>query len=557
MRVLFIDVSKKESKVKIIENPNIKGVLDLGIYLHLEEYNSWKHEVYSQNNVIVFGTGKLNYGGTQRGVFVFRSPLHGGIHASSIGDLGEYIKLAGFDAIVIEGKSPKPVFIIIENDNVIFLEEKIPEKISEKSMELYKKLKDLYGEKKFRMVLVGLASANTDYGALVSFRSDKPEVVDIAARGGGGSVLYRAHNVVGLSIGGDNKVEVLQYDMQKVLEATKKYRDDGTFRGNYPSMRGNLPYLNYQNIYLSKEGREDFYKKFVEAILLKDYNFSSDTCGEKCVAACKKIEKNVKIDYEPANGLGPFIGIFNRELVRDLIKTCDDYGFDAIYLGFVLGAVMEGLSKGLIKPEDLGLSEKPILDINEYKEDYSEKNYRIAKSLIEKIAKGEIKILGEGIRKIAKNLNIKDISIYIPFGEKYDITQNFYWTLGLILPIIMHGKYFSDYHFTAKQPEEYAEACFKRGLYEYTLENYGVCRFHRGWVENYLIKEEDLKNAKYWFRKLIEYRKLANAEPVFWESKRMIDIVKKLLEEFNLNISPEEYWNRWYKKYLELIFTDN
>jgi len=557
MRVLFIDVGKKENKIRIIENPNIKGVLDLGIYLHLEEYKSWKYEVYNPNNVVVVGTGRLNYGGTQRGAFVFRSPLHGGIHASSMGDLGEYIKLAGFDAIVIEGKSEKPVFIIIENDNVIFLEEGVPESTYEKSIELYKKLKDIYGKSMFRVILVGLASVNTDYGALVSFRSDKKEIVDIAGRGGGGSVLYKAHNVVGFSIGGNNKIEIIQYDVRKVLEATKKYREDGTFRGNYPSIRGNLPYLNYQNIYLSKEEREEFYKRFVESVLLKDYNFSSDTCGEKCIAVCKKVEKGVKIDYEPANAFGPFIGIFDRDLVRDLIKTCDDYGFDSIYLGFVLGAVMEGLSKGLIKPEDLGLSEKPVLDIKEYKEDYSEKNYKIAKYLIEKIAKGELKILGEKIRKIAKNLNIKDISVYIPFGEEYDITQNFYWTLGLILPIVMHGKYFSDYHFIAKQPEEYAEDCFKRGLYEYTLENYGVCRFHRIWVENYIIREEDLKNAKYWFRKLIEYRKLANAEPRFWESKRMVDIAKRLLEEFNLDISLEEYWNRWYKKYLDLIFKDN
>jgi len=218
---------------------------------------------------------------------------------------------------------------------------------------------------------------------------------------------------------------------------------------------------------------------------------------------------------------------------------------------------LEGLSKGLIKPEDLGLSERPVLDIKEYDNDYSDRNYRIARELIEKIARSELKILSSRIRKIAKDLNIKDIAVYIPFGEEYDMTQNFYWTLGLILPIVMHGKYFSDYHFIAKQPEEYAEACFNRGLYEYVLENYGVCRFHRGWVETYIIKEEDLKNAKYWFRKLIEYRKLTNAEPRFWETNRMIDIVSRLLEEFNVNISPEEYWNRWYKRYLELIYKDN
>ena len=557
MRVLFIDVEKKEGEIKIIESPRIKGVIDLGIHLHLEEYKSWKYDVYDPNNIIVVGTGKFHYGGTQRGTIVFRSPLHGGIHSSTLGDLGEYIKLAGLDAIVIKGKAEKPTFIIIENDNVVFLEEEVPNDTIEKSKELYGKLKDLYKDKRFRVVLVGLASVNTHYGALISARPDKLEIIDVAGRGGAGSVLYRAHNIIGFSIGGDNKIDIQQYDVKKVTEATKKYRENGTFKGNYPHQRGNLPYLNYQNTYLSPEEREEFYKKFVENILLKDYSFKSDTCGERCVAVCKKIEGNVKIDYEPANAFGPFIGIFRRDLMEELIKACDSYGFDAIYLGFVLGAIMEGLSKGLIEPSQLGISEKPVLDISKYDKDYSEINYKVAKSLIEKIAKGELKILGNRLRKIAKSFNIKDIAFYIPLGEEYDMTPNFYWTLGLILPIVMHGKYFSDYHFIGKLPEEYAEGCFKRAIYEYLLDNYGVCRFHRGWVETYLIKEEDLENAKYWLNKLVEYKKLAGAEPRMWETKRVIEVVKKLLTEFNINISPEEYWKRWYDKYLELLAKNN
>ncbi|MEM4819244.1 MAG: aldehyde ferredoxin oxidoreductase N-terminal domain-containing protein [Nanopusillaceae archaeon] len=555
MRVLFIDVGKKESKVKIIENPKIKGIIDLGIYLHMNEYTSYKYDVFDEKNVVVIGSGKYPYGGAQRGIIIFRSPLHGGIHISTLGDIGEYIKIADLDSIVIEGKAEKSTFIIIDNENVLFLDEEIPKNIFEKFEDLKNKLKEIYEEKRFRILLVGLASKNTKYGSIISPRNDKPEIVSVAGRGGAGSILFKAHNVVGLSIGGNKKYEMVQYDVKKVSEATKKYREDGTFRGNYPHLRGNLPYFNFQNIYLNQEERENLYKKYIDSILLKDYYFSSDTCGEKCLAICKKVEDGVKIDYEPANGLGPFIGIFNRNLVKDLIKTADNYGFDSIYLGYILGLLFEAASKGRIDLKNFGLEENPMLDLNKYDQDYSEKNYRIAKYLIEKIANGEIKILGENIRKIAKEFKIDDLAYYIPFGDEYDMTPNFYWTLGLLLPTIVPGKYYSDYKFIGKLPEEYAKICYDRTLYEYTIDNYGICRFHRIWIESDILKMEDLENSKYWIGKIIEYRKLSNAEPRYWESKRVIDSVRNLLKEFNINISPEEYWDRWYKKYLDLIFS--
>ncbi|MEM0379269.1 MAG: aldehyde ferredoxin oxidoreductase N-terminal domain-containing protein [Candidatus Aenigmatarchaeota archaeon] len=555
MRILFIDVNKKESKIRIIENQKIKGVVDLGIYLHINEYESYKYNIFDEKNVLIIGAGKYSYGGTQRGIVIFRSPLHGGLHISTLGDIGEYIKKSGFDAIVIEGKAKKEVFLIIDNENVIFLEEEIPESIFKKSEELKDKLKDIYDKKNFRILLVGLASKNTKYGSLISLRNDKPEILSVAGRGGAGTVLYRAHNVIGLSIGGDKNYEIVQYDIKKVAESTKKYREDGTFRGNYPHLKGNLPYFNFQNIYLNQKDRERLYITFIENILLKDYLFTSDTCGEKCIAACKKLENEVKIDYEPANGLGPFIGIFNRNLVKDLIKIADNYGFDSIYLGYVLGLLFEAASKERIDLKIFGLEENPILDLSKYDQDYSEKNYRIAKYLIEKIANGKIEILGENIRKIAKEFKIDDLAYYIPFGENYDMTPNFYWTLGLLLPTAVPGKYYSDYKFIGKLPEEYSKICFERTLYEYTIDNYGMCRFHRVWIETDILKSEDLENSKYWISRLIEYRKLANAEPQYWESKRVIDSVKKLLEEFNISISPEEYWKTWYNKYLDLVFS--
>ena len=530
MKTLFINVEEKTFHDENIDHEKISGILDLGIYLHLERYKSYSKDVFSKENAMVIGAGSWNYGGTQRGVFVFRSPIHGGIHSSTMGDFGEYIKRAGYHAIVIEGKGDTPTFIIIKDNQVKFIDHELPKNIFEEEKRLYSDLHSFYRDVPFRIVLCGLGSETTKYGCLVSSKHGRIGTIpDVAGRAGGGSVLYKAHNVTGLSVGGSKKLEIILETelIKEQIEATKKYREKGTFAGNYPHLKENTIMFNWISILLNKDQRKELFVKYIEGELLKDYKFSSETCGEQCVAVCKKYESKVKIDYEPVEGLGPFIGVFNRTYIKELIHTVDSFGMDAIYLGNVLGAVFEALADGSIPKDLFSLDEVPTMNYNSID---SEKNFMIAKHIIEKISMGETSILGENIRKIGKELGISDIIFYIPHGSEFDMTPNFYWSLGLMLPIVMHGKYFSDYHTIIKSPEEYAKICAERTLKEYTLDNLGICRFHRGWVEGRL-QEDILKKSKYWIAKLWEYKKKANALPGFPESKRAKEVIKKLFEE--------------------------
>lgn len=557
MKVLFINVNEKSFWEENVEHEKIKGILDLGIFFHLEKYKSYSKHVFSPENALVIGCGNLSYSGSQRAVFIFRSPLHGGIHSSTMGGLGEYIKKAGYNAIVIEGKSEQSIFVAVKNNEVKFIETELPQNIFIKEHKLYKELKNFYQGILFRIALCGLGSETTKYGCIVSSKPGKIGVVsDIAGRGGAGSVLYRAHNVVGISIGGnlDIKITTSPDFVKQQMEATKKYREKGTFGANYLHLKENTILFNWLSFLLPKEKRLQIFSKFIEQELLKNYSFSSDTCGERCVAVCKKIESKVKIDYEPVEGLGPFIGIFNRTYIKTLLHTIDSLGLDAIYFGSVLGAVFEALHKEVIPKDIFSLDETPVMDCESPN---SEKNFMIAKYLIEKISYGELAILGENIRILGKELGITDLALYIPHGNEFDMTPNFYWSLGLMLPIVMHGKYFSDYHTVVKPPEEYAKICAERSIMEYILDNLGICRFHRAWAES-KISEDVLNTSKFWIAKLWEYKKKANALPKFWESKRTIEVIKKLFEEHgsgewkNVDESKiKEYWNAWQKEYLK------
>ena len=554
MKILFINVEEKSSRLEEINDEKIKGVLDLGIHLHLESYRSYAKDVFDPKNVIVLGAGPFSWGGTQRGVFVFRSPIHGGLHSSTIGDFGEYVKRAGYQAVVIEGRSEEPVFLAIKDNEIQFMRMDLPQNIFIKERELYERLSNFYQDLPFRIALVGAGARTTVYGCIVSSKHGRIGIIpDVAGRGGGGSVLYRAHKVVGLAIGGSSKVEInMDPDLIKEqIEVTKKYREEGTFGGNYPKLKDKTIMMNWLSILLPKEERLELFSKLIEGKLIKNYEFSSETCGERCVAACKKFESKVKLDYEPAEGLGPFIGIFDRTYIKDLLHLVDSLGMDAIYLGNVIGSIFEALSKGIISKDKFSLDELPSMDP---RNSNSERNFMIARYLVEGIASGEFETLGKNLRKIAREFNILDLCVYVPHGEEFDMTPNFYWSLGLILPVVMHGKYFSDYHSVIEPPESYAKLCAERTVFEYMLDNLGICRFHRGWIEGRI--KSYVEDAKYWISKLWEYKSKANAIPTYWETLRTKEIVRQLFKEYGnkewKDVDEEkirEYWERWRKVY--------
>ena len=552
MKVLFINAKEKSFWEEKIE---VEGILDLSIFLHLEKYKSYKKDVFSPNNVIVMGTSKLNVPGAQRACVVFRSPLHGGINSSTMGGVGEFIKRAGYSAIVIEGKG-EDTFLAIKDNKLKFFSLKPPTNLFSLEKKLYSKLRSFYDGSLFRIILTGKASKYTNYGCLISSKPKKVgKITSVAGRGGGGSVLYKAHGIVGIAIGGKAKFELnLESSIIKEqLLFTKKYREAGTFLANYLKMRENVLSFNGLSTFLPKSQRLKIFEKLIHQKLLKDYKFISETCGEHCVAACKKLEKNKKVDYECVEAFGPFLGIFERRYAVSLAHLANELGVDAIYLGYGLGAIFEGLSKGWISPSYFGMKKIPSMD---WKKPNSKKNFEIAKELICKIVLGKIPELGSNLRKSMKKLKLEELVIYLPHGKKMDITPPFYWSLGVMLPLVFQGKFFSDYSISFKLPETYAKICAERTIKEYIFDNLGICRFQRGWMEK-RFEEESLEKAKLWIKKAWKFKRRAKALPRFWESKRTLEIVSNFFKEFGEGEWKEggkkklkEYWKSWQKTYL-------
>ncbi len=592
----YVELELDEKRVE--EKPyNYSGIVEFAVEKHFE-FESYKLDYDSPRNPWIIGRGNLSnltFGGSARGFVIFRSPLDSFLHISSLGGGGIPFIYANLQALLILGRAEKPSVIFLKRK-----EGKLEWKIEELSKDelfsfytkenhvfslekkLYEKAKEFFEGLYFRVFVVGPGSIYSKFGSLFSSISEKEvgNVFDVAGRGGSGSSLF-AHNIVGMVIGGDGKedeglVEKMKMVfreelgnnyMQKMIEGTKKYREFGTFKANYSSYKNKLPLFNWNFFFLEEEEKSRIWEKFVDSKLLKDYTFETKTCMEKCVAACKKIErydnhKREKVDYEPFHALGALLGIFDRERIAKLVWLADSLGFDAIYLGFFIAGILEALESGKISLKELGIEaetkELPCLNPKVYKEDKERVNFEIAQKIIKKIANGEFGF--KSIKEFIEKFDVKEEMLFLDFGEKGDLTPNYYYTLGLVAPILMHGKYFSDYKPRYLPPEEYAKVCYERLIKELAIANAGYCRFHREYLEPILDKvmekvlgiQNYSERIKEIAKKLLEYKRkvgIRQEEP----KGKLLKIVNRFLEENNANIPANEYFKRFERKYLSFF----
>jgi len=625
---------------------NKLGIIEVGINIHLNKVQSYKYNVFDPENVVIVGKGPFAGGalfGSHRLTIVFRSPITRTIFASTIGGAGYNFVGTGLDGVAIEGKYNNPTLIFIkgnENDDIEVNFESIDIEDLNKIFNNYNNqfglralanyildtYKDFILNNKARMLLVGPGSFKSNIGGIYSpvidFITYKLKVEDWASRGGGGSVLIKSHNVLGIIYGGNNYKNILpvlrrfdtlngiisgiskQSFYKNVLDSTVKYNYDiytksgGTFGGDYIGNKS-TPSFNWNNLNIDDKIKNHLYNLLLNNFIMYFNeniisNFSFATCGEPCPVMCKKVDSGSRtVDYEPFNACGPILGIYKFEKAKKVLEFVDAYGYDAIEIGNIIGWLFDLLENGLLKPEELGLENKPCFDLKEYKLDYSDINAELAIKILKYSIEGNNNIinliLNEGIRNASKKLDeiysdriekmkikFEDLAVYIPFGKNGSITPNFYYSPGMFAPLAILGRYWTNYSFNFSEPEEYAKISIERALNEYLLDSFGICRFHRKWIEPIMqdlfkyIYNLDINLTEYsknCYREIIDYSIKSDSLPQFWESKKVIQIFQQMSCKYgadewckkfskDLNYTALQWWNQFFEYYIRYFNLD-
>ena len=123
-RILNVDLSQGKISSEILPGETYRlypGGSALGLYLAMQDLKP-KTDPLSPDNVLVFSVSALTglpISGISRMNVTAKSPLTGTMGDSQAGGyFPVHLKSNGYDAIVFNGKSDKPVYLVIDGDKV-------------------------------------------------------------------------------------------------------------------------------------------------------------------------------------------------------------------------------------------------------------------------------------------------------------------------------------------------------------------------------------------------------------------------------------------------------
>jgi len=301
-------------------------------------------------NVLIFMTGPLTgtpYPGAGRTAVCAKSPLTGTIADSLMGgSFGAFLKMAGFDGVIFNGISKRPVYLAIDGENVSI--EDASHLWGKTTVESGKELLNSY--RGGWAVAIGPAGENLARMACV-YTAGRGGREGFAGRCGMGAVMG-SKRLKGIVVRGRGKVRV-EYPrkFEKVLGKIRKIVETHPITGKDGSLaRFGTSFLVHRITAAGMLPNDNFSGK---KLTFEDVDsFSGETVREKylvrptacfaCPTACGRLVRvgpweGKGAEYENTIMLGPNSGFYRYEEITELNRLCDELGLDAISAGGVLG----------------------------------------------------------------------------------------------------------------------------------------------------------------------------------------------------------------------------
>ena len=382
-KVLRVDLTKGTCKSEPL---NMKWAQDylgqrgLATKYFVEEVDP-KVDPLSPANKLIMATGPLTGTPVSTGgrySVITKGALTGAIACSNSGGyFGAEMKFAGWDMVIFEGKSPKPVYLSIEDDKAELRDAAhLWGKTVWQTEEIIKKS---HQDPQTRVASIGRAGENgVLYACIVN------DLHRAAGRSGVGAVMgsknLKAVAVRGTKGGG--KIKDPKAFMQAVAAGKKALAENPVTSQGLPKFgtqvlmnvineAGALPTRNHRDVQF-----EDASKISAEAMIEKRPDGKSHLVANAacfgCTIACGRISKldekhfsvvnkpqywgaSGGLEYEAAWALGAANGVGDLEALQYANLLCNEDGYDPISFGATVGAAMDLYDLGILTKEQIGL----------------------------------------------------------------------------------------------------------------------------------------------------------------------------------------------------------
>jgi aldehyde:ferredoxin oxidoreductase len=339
-----------------------------------------KVDPLSPENKMIMTTGPLT--GTcastaGRYSVVTKGALTGAIACSNSGGFfGNEMKNAGWDMIIFEGKSAKPVYLMIENDQAQLLD--ASDHWGTSVWDTEEAIKKNHGDPLIRVASIGVSGEKgVKYACVVN------DMHRAAGRSGVGTVMG-SKNLKAVAIRGTLGVQVKDYDaFKKASDAGKAVLAGNAVTGeglpaygtqvlmNVINEVGALPTRNHKEVQFEGAGDISAEKMVEKRASDGKSNLVTNGACFGCTIACGRISQIERthytvvdrpqyqgasggLEYEAAWALGAATGVNDLDALTFANFICNEQGLDPISFGATVGAAMELYEMGVLTKEDTG-----------------------------------------------------------------------------------------------------------------------------------------------------------------------------------------------------------
>jgi aldehyde:ferredoxin oxidoreductase len=315
-------------------------------------------------NVLVLATGLLTgapVSTATRFNAIARSPLTGGFGESeAAGYWGPELKMAGFDAIILAGRSPEPVYLWVKDGSAEIRDAR--RLWGQDPPAVQAAIREELGDRLVRVLQIGRAGEN-----LVPYAMIMNELRHYNGRTGMGAVMG-SKNVRAVAVRGSRRYTDLAHDPKTLVEIGRRLSKEVTEHPQGWDLRtkgtpvltdglnagGILPTRNFRQG--SFERVDEINWEAYEA--LRSGTRSCYACAVRCKPKMAFSDRYTVTDtydgpeYEAVAGFGSDCAVGDLQLVARATELCNELGLDVISTAGTVAFAMECFEHGLIGPAD-------------------------------------------------------------------------------------------------------------------------------------------------------------------------------------------------------------
>ena len=346
----------------------------------LSKYFHPELDPFSPENPLIFGAGFLTGtpGFGSRVSVSSKSPESGYLGDANMGgEFGSELVKAGFSHLVITGRSPKPVYLLIRNGEIEIRDGKALMGLD--TIEAQKTVRQILGDDRIHTACIGVAGENR-----VRFAAIRTGLKNAAARTGMGAVMG-SKNLKAIAVRGTLDIQIadpkkyLNYYMRLLKKLMQSKWVQALGNHGTPLLFGPanaLGFLGVRNNQFTSVGEMG---SKLEAEALEPYSSGMVACFA-CPVHCRhrfhvrdgpnKGLRGEGPEYASIGSLGTKLGNLNLEHILGAVELCNRYGLDTISTGSYIAWTMELNQRGILNRERTGIPlewghEKSILKIIE------------------------------------------------------------------------------------------------------------------------------------------------------------------------------------------------